>query len=149
MRPWTQADAQRYRALVSERNVGVPTLDEIGKRITAQLAESERTGIGLLPIVRRVEGDVIGYCGLIAGRATVAEPEIAYELFRRVHGRGYATEAARAVMSAAVATGRNRLWATVRSWNIPSLRVLDKLGFETAHVSSDDRGELVWLTRSW
>jgi len=148
LRPGTLTDADRYRALVSERGVGVPTFDEIAERITAQLAELERTGIGLLPMVRRVEGDFIGYCGLIAGRATVAEPEIAYELIRRVHGCGYATEAALAVLRAAIATGRRRLWATVRSWNAPSLRVLDKLGFEADHVSADDRGELVWLTRS-
>jgi hypothetical protein len=49
------------------------------------------------PMAVQLEGDVIGYCGLIVGHATVEEPEIAYELFRRVHGRGYATEAAGAV----------------------------------------------------
>jgi hypothetical protein len=74
LRPWTLADAAEYRALVRERHDGVPTLAEIEKRITAQLAESERTGIGLLAIVRRAEGDFIGYCGLVSGRATVAEP---------------------------------------------------------------------------
>lgn len=95
-----------------------------------------------------MQGDFIGYCGLIVGRATVSEPEIAYELFHRVHGLGYATEAAVAVLRAATLTGRRRLWATVRSWNAPSLRVLDKLGFEMDHISTDDRGELVWLTRS-
>lgn len=106
-------------------------------------------GLTLLPVCRRVEGDFIGYCGLIVGRATVDEPEIAYELFRRVHGRGYATEAAGAVLGAAVETGRRRLWSTVGSWNTPSLRVLEKLGFTRDHVSIDDRaGEVVWLTRS-
>jgi len=82
------------------------------------------------------------------GRASVEEPEIAYELFRRVHGHGYATEAARAVLDAAVGTGRTRLWSTVRIWNVSSFRVLEKLGFERDHVSDDDRGELVWLTRA-
>jgi RimJ/RimL family protein N-acetyltransferase len=96
----------------------------------------------------RDPADFIGYCGLIVGRSTVEEPEIAYELFQRAHGRGYATEAAGAVLDAAVATGRKRLWSTVRTWNTPSLRVLEKLGFERHHVSADDRGELVWLTRS-
>ena len=82
------------------------------------------------------------------GVPTVDEPEIAYELFRRAHGLGYATEAARAVLDAAIATGRERLWSTVRTWNTPSFRVLDKLGFERDHVSTDDRGEIVWLTRT-
>jgi RimJ/RimL family protein N-acetyltransferase len=52
------------------------------------------------------------------------------------------------VLEVAIATGRKRLWATVRTWNTPSFRVLEKLGFERDHVSVDDRGELVWLTRS-
>jgi RimJ/RimL family protein N-acetyltransferase len=69
-------------------------------------------------------------------------------LFQRAHGRGYATEAAGAVLDAAVATGRKRLWSTVGAWNTPSLRVLEKLGFERDHVSTEDNGEVVWLTRS-
>jgi RimJ/RimL family protein N-acetyltransferase len=80
-------------------------------------------------------------------RPLSTEPEIAYELFRRAHGRGYATEAARAVLEAAIATGRKRLWSTVGSWNTPSSRVLEKLGFERDHVSAGDGGEVVWLTR--
>ena len=115
-----------------------------------QLASAERTGIALLTVRRRVEGEFIGYCGLIVGRASVDEPEIAYELFRRVHGHGYATEAARAVVGAAVATGRKRLWSTVGGWNAPSLRVLEKLGFHRDHVGPDrdGRGEVIWLTRA-
>ncbi|SEF32440.1 Acetyltransferase (GNAT) domain-containing protein [Amycolatopsis pretoriensis] len=97
--------------------------------------------------MRRAEGDFIGYCGLIIGRSTLDEPEIAYELFRRAHGRGYATEAADAVLGAAEATGRNRLWATVGAGNTASFRVLEKLGFVRDHVSAEDSGEIVWLTR--
>ncbi len=124
----------------------MPTVEHIQESIATQLAATTQTGIALLPIRRRDVGDFIGYCGLIVGRATVEEPEIAYELFRRAHARGYATEAARAVLDAAIATGRTRLWSTVRTWNAPSFRVLEKLGFARDHVSTDDRGELVWLT---
>ena len=107
----------------------MPTVENIRERIAVQLAATALTGIALLPIERRVEGDFIGYCGLIVGLSSVDEPEIAYELFQRAHGRGYATEAARPVLDAAMATERPRLWSTVGSWNTPSLRVLDKLGF--------------------
>jgi RimJ/RimL family protein N-acetyltransferase len=96
---------------------------------------------------RKQEGDPIGYCGLVVGRSTLEEPEIAYELFRHVHGHRYATEAATAVLDATVATGRHRLWATVRSWNTASFRVLEKLRFERRHSTWDDHGELVWNTR--
>ncbi|MGI8693366.1 MAG: GNAT family N-acetyltransferase, partial [Geodermatophilaceae bacterium] len=85
--------------------------------------------------------DLRGYCGLIVGRSTVDEPEIAYERLRRAHGRGYATEAGRAVLDAAIATGRTRLWSTVRTWNAASFRVLEKRGCQRHHVVTDDQGD--------
>lgn len=148
LRPWDEADAAEFSALLSERGKGTPTVEHIRTSITELLTATEKTGIALLPIQRRDEGDFIGYCGLIIGRSTLEEPEIAYELFQRVHGRGYATEAAAAVLEAAAATGRTRLWSTVGTWNTPSLRVLEKLGFERDHVSTEDSGEVAWLTRS-
>ncbi|MFD5875406.1 GNAT family N-acetyltransferase [Streptomyces sp. NPDC060322] len=148
LRPWDESDAAEFRALLSERGKETPTVDHTRTAIAKLLTETETTGFALLPLQRRDEGDFIGYCGLIIGRSTVEEPEIAYELFRRVHGCGYATEAARAVLDAAAATGRKRLWATVGTWNAPSLRVLEKLGFERDHVSTEENGEVVWLTRS-
>lgn len=148
LRPWEDSDVDNLRALVAERGNGVPSVATIQDRIAAQLAATAQTGIALLPVCRRLEGDFIGYCGLIVGRCSLDEPEIAYELFRRAHGRGYATEAARAVLDSASATGRTRLWSTVGSWNTPSLRVLEKLGFERDHVTTKDDGEeVVWLTR--
>ena len=95
-------------------------------------------------------GEFIGYCGLIVGEGSFDEPEIAYELARRAHGFGYATEAARAVVDAAALTGRRRLWATVREWNAPSFRVLEKLGFEhSGRVTEDsERGDSIWMTRT-
>jgi RimJ/RimL family protein N-acetyltransferase len=117
-------------------------------RIEKQLEESARSGISLLAIERKTEGDFIGYCGLIVGNGTLEEPEIAYELFRYAHGRGFATEAAFAVLGAGLDTGRTRFWATVRSWNSASFRVLEKIGFShSGRVDPDaDRGDSVWMT---
>ncbi|MEU0132725.1 GNAT family N-acetyltransferase [Streptomyces sp. NPDC006296] len=148
LRPWAASDAAEFSALLGERGDGTPSVRRIRASIGGLLTATETTGIALLPIQRQEEGDFIGYCGLIIGRSTLEEPEIAYELFQRVHGRGYATEAAAAVLDAAAATGRKRLWSTVGARNTPSLRVLEKLGFERDHVSTEDNGEVVWLTRS-
>jgi RimJ/RimL family protein N-acetyltransferase len=147
LRPWAESDAAAFRALLAERGKGTRSVEHARTAITELLAATRTTGIALLPVQRRDEGDFIGYCGLIIGRSTLEEPEIAYELFARVHGRGYATEAAGAVLAAAAATGRKRLWATVGTWNAPSLRVLDKLGFEQDRVSTEESGEVAWLTR--
>ncbi|MFE7121307.1 GNAT family N-acetyltransferase [Streptomyces sp. NPDC057654] len=148
LRQWTEPDIEAHRALVAERGGGMPSIEDNRLMIENQRAAWARTGITLLPLIRRDAGDFIGYCGLTVGRASADEPEIAYELFRRVHGQGYATEAASAVLDAAIATGRKRLWSSVRPWNARSFRVLEKLGFERDHVSTEDSGELVWLTRA-
>lgn len=144
--PWTVDDAAELRLLISERGRAVPTVEKVRENIERGLEQTARNGIALLPIRRRAEGDLIGYCGLLIGRTSLAEPEIGYELFQRVHGHGYATEAARAVVAAAAATGRARLWATVGGWNAASLRVAEKLGFTRDHVGENEHGEVVWLT---
>jgi RimJ/RimL family protein N-acetyltransferase len=144
---WQESDAASYRRLVGERGAAMPSLDAARSKIISSRAASAENGIATLPIRRRADGDFIGYCGLVTGRATLAEPEIAYELLRSAHGRGYATEAASAVLDAAIATGRRRLWATVRSWNAASFRVLEKLGFERSHSTWDEHGEIVWNVR--
>ena len=98
-----------------ERGVDMPTLDSVRNRLIEMRKKADENGISF-SIRRRDEGDFIGYCGLIIGRSTLEEPEIAYELFRSAHGKGYATEAASVVLDAAIATGRQRLWSTVGAW---------------------------------
>ncbi|GAA2813956.1 GNAT family N-acetyltransferase [Kribbella solani] len=158
LRPWRPADAAEYRGLWLERDPralrrigadGRPTVDEMrGWLIENPL--SAAPGLGLLPIELRSTGEFLGYCGLTVGQATFDEPEIAYELPRRAHGHGYATEAARAIVEAAAGTGRRRLWATVREWNAPSFRVLEKLGFERSDRVTEDpaRGNSIWMTHT-
>jgi RimJ/RimL family protein N-acetyltransferase len=154
MGPWRDDDLADYTAMVRERDPrtaaaqpGEPNPAELAARIRKHQAAIAETGIGLLTV--RVDDAFAGYCGLVVGRSSLDEPELAYELLRRFHGNGYATEAAAAIVAASAATGRSRLWATVRPWNHPSLRVLEKLGFErTAKVTSDDFGDVLWLTRA-
>lgn len=157
LRPWVAADAEEYRALWLERDPralrqidadGRPTVDDFRAWIMDDPLAKE-PGLGLLPMELRATGEFIGYCGLIVGQATYDEPEIAYELARRAHGHGYATEAARAVVEAAIRTGRRRLWATVREWNAPSFRVLEKVGFHRSERVTEDaeRGDSIWMTR--
>ncbi len=142
-----ERDAAWYRELIAERGDEMPTLEEATERLARFRDLTIELGIGALAICRRAEGDVIGYCALVIGRSSLDEPEIAYELLRRFHGRGYATEAAQALVAAAAATGRRRLWSTVGAWNTPSLRVLEKIGFHRDHTVADDRGDIVYMVR--
>lgn len=143
-----QDDAACNLELLGEHEGGTTlTIIDVQHRLAEQRRAARQSGIGLLSVIRRAEGDRIGYCGLVVGRATHEEPEIAYELLRPARGHGYATEAAGAVLDAAFATGRRRVWATVRAWNAPSLRVLEKLRFRPDHTVTDERGEVVFLVR--
>ncbi len=142
------SDAEWNLRLIAEDPEKAPrTLDEERDRLDAQLAAAERVGFGLYTIERADDGEPIGYCGLIVGRSSAAQPELAYELLREHVGSGYATEAAAAVSDAAFASGFPLLWATVERWNAPSFRVLDKLGFVPGRVSGEDGKVLVWMRR--
>ena len=144
---WEEADAAGYRELVGERGGDKPRLEEAIAEIRGARESAPGRGIHLLTLRLHRSDEFLGYCGLIVGRASIDEPEIAYELLRSAHGHGYATEAAEAVVNAARSTGRKRLWSTVGSWNNPSFRVLEKAGFRRDHATTNDRGELVWMVR--
>jgi [ribosomal protein S5]-alanine N-acetyltransferase len=157
LRPWRVAEAVVQRELWSERDPRVPPhrrIDANGHPTVAELEDSIRTNrpasIGLLAVERKGARDVIGYCGLIdSGRGSEGEPELAFELLRRVWGQGYATEAALAVLDWARSSGYGRLWATVWDWNAASRRVLAKVGFtETERKEVDaDHGTTLFTTR--
>jgi RimJ/RimL family protein N-acetyltransferase len=145
----TKDDAECNLELLREHEGGTTlSIDEVEQRMVEQNKRAQVEGFGLLGIRRRNEERPIGYCGLIIGRGSFDEPEIAYEILPRFRGCGYATEAAGGVIEAAFATGRGRLWATVGSWNAPSFRVLEKHGFDAHHSATDGRGEFVWMVRN-
>jgi [ribosomal protein S5]-alanine N-acetyltransferase len=136
------ADAVVHHQLWTERDTRVPPhrrLDAEGRPTVEDIAAALHEEPGILTVERKTEADVIGYCGLVFhGNGSPDEPELAYELLRAAHGHGYATEAARAVVTWASEAGHPRLWATVRDWNVASRRVLEKLGFrETGEVEPD------------
>jgi ribosomal-protein-alanine N-acetyltransferase len=147
LRPREVSEAHIFRQLWTERDERVPAhrrIDSAGRPsvgdVAAQIrAERREPWPGLLAVERKETADVIGYCGLIThGSGSPEEPELAFELLRSTHGHGYATEAARAVVAWAEAAGYRRVWAGVRSWNLASRRVLEKLGFrESGRVEPD------------
>ena len=144
----TREDAVWNLQLLGEHEGGTErTLAEAEQHLAEQNVAAHAVGFGFLAIQHRAQRDFIGYCGLLVGRATFDEPELAYELLQRFHGYGYATEAASAVLDAAFATGRRRLWSTVGSWNAQSLRVLENLGLHRDHSVTDERGEVVYMVR--
>ena len=146
LRPWRVSEAVVQRELWTERDPRVPShrrIDADGHPTVADIEESIRanrpSSIGLLAIERKAVGDVIGYCGLIESeRGAAGEPELAFELLRRVWHQGFATEASLAVLDRARSSGYENVWATVWEWNTASRRVLAKVGFtETGRKEVD------------
>lgn len=75
---------------------------------------------------------LVGSCGL--GRRPSRAVELGYWIARACWGRGFATEAGRALIDIARALGLRQLEASHFIDNVASARVLDKLGFESTGI---------------
>lgn len=97
----------------------------------------ERLGFGLYGVIRKEDNAFLGYCGLsrfddVGGRPEI---EIGYRLRRRFWGKGYATEAARAVRDYAFGKlGLRRVISMIEPENMPSVRVAVKNGMHMEKV---------------
>ena len=143
--PEEASDAEWFAELLNARGTGTFNVADALERIGVMTKTIKDSGIGALVLRKRPDGEPLGYTAIVVGRSSLDEPELAYELLPRVHGNGYATEAAQALLKAAFDTGRRRIWATIGSSNAPSLRVAEKLGFRRDHCTTDAGGEVVWM----
>ena len=85
------------------------------------------------PIFHLDTGDHLGCCGLRPRDADAGVLELGYQLRPGAWGRGYASEAARAVIDWAAAKGVRALFAGHHPSNAASRRILLGLGFAYAH----------------
>lgn len=86
-------------------------------------------------IVLRDDGHLIGACGVSEWRPEHARAEIGYVLARPYWGRGYATEAVRAVLAFGFRELKlNRIEAVCAAENAASERVLQKVGMRCEGV---------------
>lgn len=83
----------------------------------------------LLGITVPPERSVVGTCWLLCHWPDWLGAEVGYQLGRPHWGRGYATEALRAVVAWGFGTlGLRRIWARVNPGNTASCRVVEKAG---------------------
>jgi RimJ/RimL family protein N-acetyltransferase len=96
-------------------------------------------------VVHRASGAVVGSCGYKGPPDPQGVVEIAYGVDSPHQGRGYATEAARALVAFAFDSGRVRLVrAHTRPAESASTRVLTKCNFERVGEVVDLEDGLVW-----
>lgn len=111
------------------------TRDEVDDWIARQL-ERYRNGSGLLALVLEDSGAFVGDCGLVWQEVEgVLEPEVGYHVHRDHQGRGYATEAARAIRDYAFeGLDCDHVISMIRPENLPSRRVAEKNGLTVDRV---------------
>lgn len=129
---------------------GVRTLSDAQRYIRGNIwGAYQAHGFGLYAVQLRTMPLLIGLCGLVK-RDFLSSPDLGFALLPDYVGHGYATEAARALMSDAEAQlGVERLYAIVKSGNQRSVRLLEQLGFRHEgpyQIPQGDQVELyVWL----
>lgn len=80
-------------------------------------------------ITRKEDGVLLGDCMIMFGDRAARQGEVGYLLDPAHHGRGYATEATRAMIDAGFAIGGlHRICARCDARNTASWRVMEKLG---------------------
>jgi RimJ/RimL family protein N-acetyltransferase len=108
---------------------GVRTLEDARNYIlTGPMDMYARVGFGLYLVERKSYAEPIGICGLIK-RDALEDVDIGFAFLPGFRARGYALEAATAVMEhAKSAFGLRRLVAITSPENEASIRLLGKLG---------------------
>lgn len=137
LRPFTEADADALFALHSNANVlrfwDAPPWTEPARaeRFLATCRQMVDDGTGArLAFDRLSDGAFLGWCSLAKWNPTFRSASMGYCLGEAAWGQGYATEAARAVLTWGFETlDLNRVQAEVDTRNAASARVLEKLGF--------------------
>jgi ribosomal-protein-alanine N-acetyltransferase len=139
---WADPRYQRHYREVEDVQAAVREL--IGKFVAGQGEEPRR--VFQLAIVDRDSGRLIGNCGVRVNDAKRREGNIGYELNPEVWGRGYATEAARAMLRFGFEElGLHRIWAGCVADNVGSWRVMEKVGMRReAHFR-----EFEWYRGRW
>ena len=133
LRPLVPADFEAlYETVFGDPEVNwtgtVRPREEARTSLDDKLEHVRRHGFGMLAMVERATGEIVGYAGL-QHLENGGDIEIGYYLGRRAWGRGLGTEVARELVRAAFEQLRlDRIVAVVRPENEASKRVLAKAG---------------------
>lgn len=138
LRHLTEADAPFILELLNEpgflENIGdrgVRDLDGARRYVSEGPGESyRRNGFGLWLTALRDTGEAVGICGLVK-REGLEDADIGYAFLARHWGRGYAREAAQAVLDhAREVIGLAKVVAITTPTNAGSIAVLEKIGLK-------------------
>ena len=118
---------------------------EMLERRIARVDDAPETGVALA-VELRESGEFVGDVSLTLGSPEHRQAEIGFIFHPDHHGRGYATEAAEAVLALAFGTyDLHRVYGRLEARNTASARVLQKLGMRReAHLVENE-----WVKGEW
>lgn len=139
LRAFTPEDAPAVARVFGDpevmRHVGdgsIPTAATIEATLREYAEHHARHGWSFWAVQERATGELIGDAGLWPLEGRGPEVELGYTLGRHWWGRGYATEAARAVLDVARERRLPSVVAVADPANPASINVLTKLGMQRA-----------------
>lgn len=130
-----EADRDRFVDLFRDGefmvfSAGVLSEPQAHARFDRMLRNTSRAPFAKQPIIERSSSRIVGYCGvdwfIFEGEE---RPEFGWRLVPDARGRGYATEASRALLTEARRTFRGDVLAIIDFDNEASQNVARKLGF--------------------
>jgi [ribosomal protein S5]-alanine N-acetyltransferase len=136
---WTHADVALAFGLWGDPEVtrltgGPCTAQQVRERLEREIDCQEEHGVQYWPIFLIETGEHVGCCGLRPHKPKEGVYELGFQLRAAVWGRGFATEAAEAVVARAFTTlGIPALYAGHHPDNYASRGVLRHLGFRYTH----------------
>jgi len=141
LRPFELADESTFIAQITDPDFMQYSRAGALNEAAARAAFKQRLALSCnqftkLALIEKSTGLLIGYCGVdrfeLDGQQML---ELGYRLIASVRGRGYATEAARAVLAHYEQQGVVDIIAFTAVGNSPSQAVLKKLGFNAFKTS--------------
>jgi RimJ/RimL family protein N-acetyltransferase len=144
LRGWSERDEQQLLAMSTDSEVmryflRVMSAEEARTFVRRQRRLLEAGRPGLFAVETREDGRFVGFVGLAEPRFEAAFTpcvEIGWRLTRGAWGKGYATEAGRAVLAHAFGTlGLDEVVSFTAALNLPSQAVMRRLGM---HAERDE-----------
>ena len=137
VRPPVEADRERFVHLFQDEDFmvfsgGVHSEESAHRRFDEMLERAAELTFAKQPIIERQTGAIVGYTGVNWFDFDFEDErrlEYGYRLVPEARGKGYATEAGRALLTLAEETFSGEILAMIDPKNLPSQNVARKLGF--------------------
>ena len=120
--------------------------EETRQFVSNRMADYERHGWTMWPLLLKETRAFIGYCGFLRRQygEYKGEIEIGYALTKDSWGMGLAAEAGTRILEYGFeALNFDRVFASARPENARSIRVMEKMGMRSVGLSLNDKGRTV------